>query len=85
MIGNALNEMLKQVQQDKKKPFIPNQFRDFEFRDDNKRIAIALDIREGDPRGAKCFKDNSNPYKASDLSGIGRRSFPMETECKRKG
>jgi|GEM_PF-2158000 len=39
---NALNEMLKRVQPDKKKPVIPNLFRNLEFGNDNKLIAFVL-------------------------------------------
>jgi hypothetical protein len=39
---NALNEMLKRVQHDKKKYFIPNLFRNLEFGNDNELIAFAL-------------------------------------------
>jgi hypothetical protein len=39
---NALNEMLKRVQHDKKKRVIPNLFRNLEFGDGNKSIAFAL-------------------------------------------
>ncbi len=39
---NALNEMLKQVQHDRKKCVIPNLFRNLEFGNDNKSIAFAL-------------------------------------------
>ncbi len=39
---NALNEMLKRVQHDRKKHVIPNLFRNLEFSDDNKLIAIVV-------------------------------------------
>ena len=44
---DALNEMLKPVQHDKKKRVIPNLFRNLEFGNDNKSIAFALDRWEG--------------------------------------
>jgi len=39
---DALNEMLKRVQHDKKKYVIPNLFRNLEFSNDNKLIAFVL-------------------------------------------
>ncbi len=39
---NALNQMLKRVQHDKKKCVIPNLFRNLEFWNDNKLIAFVL-------------------------------------------
>jgi hypothetical protein len=39
---NALNEMLKRVQYDKKRHVIPNLFRNLEFGNDNKLIAFVL-------------------------------------------
>jgi len=39
---NALNEMLKRVQHDKKKYVIPNLFRNLEFGNDNELIAFVL-------------------------------------------
>jgi hypothetical protein len=39
---NALNEMLKRVQHDKKKYVIPNLFRNLEFGNGNELIALVL-------------------------------------------
>jgi hypothetical protein len=39
---NALNEMLKRVQHDKKRYVIPNLFRNLEFGNDNKLIEFVL-------------------------------------------
>ena len=39
---NALNEMLKRVQHDKKKYVIPNLFRNLEFGNDNELTAFVL-------------------------------------------
>ena len=39
---NALNEMLKRVQHDKKKCVIPNLFRNLDFGNDNKSTAFVL-------------------------------------------
>jgi len=39
---NALNKMLKRVQHDKKKPVIPNLFRNLDFENDNKLIVFVL-------------------------------------------
>jgi hypothetical protein len=39
---NAINEMLKRVQHDKKKYVIPNLFRNLEFGNDNKLIVFVL-------------------------------------------
>jgi hypothetical protein len=39
---NALNQMLKRVQHDKKKYVIPNLFRNLEFGNGNKLIALVL-------------------------------------------
>jgi hypothetical protein len=41
-ITNALNEMLKPAQHDKKNYVIPNLFRNLEFANDNELIASAL-------------------------------------------
>ena len=58
---NALNEMLKRVQHDKKKYVIPNLFRNLDFCNDNKLIAFVLN----------CFEHSGirilNLFRASDL------------------
>jgi hypothetical protein len=52
---NALSEMLKRAQHDKKKCVIPNLFRNLDFGNDNKSIAFVLD------RKFQIISDHQNP------------------------
>jgi hypothetical protein len=61
---NALNEMLKRVQHDKKKYVIPNLFRNLEFGNNNKLIAFVLVQKFWIPGQARNDKQSKEPFDA---------------------
>jgi len=68
MNTNALNEMLKRVQHDKKKCVIPNLVRNLEFCNDNRSIAFVL-VKSISP-DQEMIKESTNGWGRGDFSRL---------------